>query len=360
MPSPPVRAVLLGYGLAGRVFHAPLIAASPDMTLEAVVTADPGRRRAAGERHPGTALLPSPAEAWARAAEFDVAVVATPNRTHVPLAEAALAAGLHVVVDKPLATTAAAARALATTAAERELLLTVFHNRRWDGDFLTLRDLIGSGALGDVARFESRFERWRPAIKPGWRELPAAEEGGGVLLDLGSHLIDQALQLFGSARAVYAEIDRRRGEAQVDDDAFVAITHANGVRSHLWVSAVAAQLGPRMRVLGSQAAYVKHGLDVQEGQLEAGMTPESPRWGEEPEHAWGRLGALDDLRAVPTKRGAYERFYEGLVAALRGGASPPVVVDEAIAVLAVIDAARRSVREGEAIETTMPARDRMG
>ena len=341
----PLRAILLGFGLAGRVFHAPLIDSTPGIEVAAVVTADRERRKAAEVRCPGAEVLSSSAEAWERAADLDVAIVATPNRTHVPLSEAALSAGLHVVVDKPLATTAAAGRALAAAAAQQDLMLSVFHNRRWDGDFLTVRDLIDRGALGSVTRFESRFERWRPSIRPGWRELPDAEEGGGVLLDLGSHLIDQALQLFGRAHEVYAEIDRRRPGAQADDDAFVAITHAGHVRSHLWMSAVAPQLGPRLRVLGSRAAYTKHGLDVQEAQLEAGGSPSQPDWGKESEHAWGSFGALNDLRPVPTKRGAYERFYAGLVAALHGAGPPPVQPDDAIATLAVIDAARRSALE---------------
>jgi predicted dehydrogenase len=196
-----------------------------------------------------------------------------------------------------------------------------------------------------VTRFESRFERWRPDVASGWRELGAAEEGGGVLLDLGPHLIDQALQLFGPARRVYAEIDRRRARAQVDDDTFVAITHEAGVRSHLWMSLVAAQPGPRMHVLGTRGAYTKHGLDVQEGQLEAGRAPGSPGWGEEPEDAWGSLGSHAEHEPVRTSRGAYEQFYAGVVAAVRGHAPPPVPAGDAIAALEVIEAARRAARE---------------
>jgi predicted dehydrogenase len=178
-------------------------------------------------------------------------VVAAPNRAHVPLARTAIDLGKAVVVDKPLALTAAEGRALVDAARARGVLLTVFQNRRWDGDLLTVRRLLTEGALGDVYRFESRFERWRPTPKPGWRESGAPEEGGGVLVDLGSHLVDQAASCSGPVSQVYAELDRRRPGVQVDDDAFVALTHASGVRSHLWMSAVAAQLGPRLRVLGA-------------------------------------------------------------------------------------------------------------
>jgi predicted dehydrogenase len=204
-----------------------------------------------------------------------------------------------------------------------------------------VRRLIENGDLGTVQRFESRFERWRPEVGPGWRERGEPAEGGGVLLDLGSHLVDQALQLFGPARDVYGELDVRRPGAKVEDDAFVALTHESGVRSHLWMSAVAAQLGPRFRVLGDRAAYVKYGLDVQEEALRGGRTPDEPEWGVEPGDRWGLLGTDAGVERVPTQPGAYQRFYEGVAAALREGAPPPVDAADAVAALEVIDAARR-------------------
>jgi scyllo-inositol 2-dehydrogenase (NADP+) len=200
-----------------------------------------------------------------------------------------------------------------------------------------------------VHRFESRFERWRPAPKPGWRELADPEEAGGILYDLGSHLIDQALSLFGPARRVYAELERRRDGAAVDDDAFVALSHHSGVRSHLWMSAVAAQPGPRLRVLGSRGAYVKWGMDVQEEALRGGARP-GAGWGEEPEPRWGTLGADEDVRPVPTEPGDYPAFYRGVAAALREGAPPPVDPADAVAALEVIEAARRSAAEGRVEE----------
>jgi len=231
----------------------------------------------------------------------------------------------------------------------RGLLLTVFQNRRWDGDLLTARRLLEEGALGRVWRFESRFERWRPAPKPGWRESGGPEDAGGMLNDLGSHLVDQALHLFGPATLVYGELDRRRPGMRVDDDAFVALAHASGVRSHLWMSAVAAQLGPRLRVLGDRAAYVKHGLDGQEEALRTGHRPDGRGWGEEPPPRWGLLGTEALTRAVRTEPGAYHRFYQGMVAALRGQAPPPVDPADAVAALRVLDAARRSAGERAAV-----------
>jgi predicted dehydrogenase len=346
----PLSVGLLGYGIAGEVFHAPLIAATPGLRLAAVVTGDPQRQQRARERHPAADVLATAAELWARADRLDVAVVATPNRTHVELATAAMAAGLAVVVDKPLAPTAADGRRLVAAAARRGVPLTVFQNRRYDGDFRTVRALVADGALGRVLRLESRFERWRPRVRPGWRELPDPAEGGGALADLGAHLIDQALLLLGPVTAVHAELDARRPGALVDDDAFVALTHASGARSHLWMSAVAAQPGPRLRVLGDRAAYVKDGLDGQEEALRSGATPGGPGWGSEPPERWGLLGADGQLARAPTLPGDYPRFYAELAAALRDGTALPVDARDAVAVLEVIEAAR----EAAAARPTLP------
>ncbi len=293
-PGSPLRVGLVGYGLAGSVFHAPLIAATEGLTLDTVVTSNPERQQQARAEFPDVRFAATPDELFDRAAELDLIVIASPNKTHVPLATTALKAGLPVVVDKPVAGTAAEARELAALAEERGLLLSVFQNRRWDNDFLTLRKLLAEGELGDVWRFESRFERWRPQLKGGWRESGDPAEIGGLLYDLGSHVVDQALVLFGPAASVYAESDIRRAGAETDDDTFIAITHANGVRSHLYVSATTAQLGPRFRVLGSTAGYVKYGLDPQEAALRDGRPPR-PRLGRRARVAVGPCG----LRRVP-------------------------------------------------------------
>jgi predicted dehydrogenase len=341
--SPPARVALLGYGLAGAVFHAPLIAAVEGLELDAIVTRNDERRARAQREHPEAILLESDDDVWRRAAELDLVVVATPNRTHVPLARAAIEAGLPVVVEKPLAASADEARGLIDQARNRDVMLTVFQNRRWDGDFLTVRRLVDDGALGPVFRMESRFDRWRPNLAGGWRELGNPDEAGGLLYDLGSHLVDQALLLFGPVAAVYAEVDTRRPGAEIDDDVFVALEHASGVRSQLWMTAVAAQPAARFRVLGERAAYVKQGVDVQEALLREGVSP-GPGWAEEQEEHWGVLGAGDDLRSVSTEAGAYQRFYEGVVEALRG-APPPVDPADAVAALDVLAAAQTSARE---------------
>lgn len=337
-----LRVGLIGFGLAGAVFHAPLITATRGMRLAAVVTSNAERAGQVRRRYTDALVLETPEQLWARSRELDCVVVASPNRTHAPLASAALEAGLAVVVDKPLAATAAEGRALVEDARRRGLLLTVFQNRRWDGDFLTLRRLVERGTLGRVLRFESRFERWRPHAKPGWRQSAAPEDAGGLLYDLGSHLIDQALVLFGPARRVYAELGRPYPEVEADNDTFVAIEHAGGVRTHLWMSTAAAQPGPRIRALGDAAAYTKFGLDVQEEALKEGGCPGAEGWGEEPESHWGLLGAGDEVRPVRTEPGCYQRFYQQLAASMLEGAPPPVDPAESVAVLEVVEAARRS------------------
>jgi predicted dehydrogenase len=336
-----IRVGLVGYGTAGAYFHAPLIHATPGLTLAAVVTRNPDRQAEVAGRY-GAAGVSDVRELWHRC---DLVVVASPNRTHVATAAAALAQGLPVVVDKPLARTAEEGRELVRLAKERGVMLTVFQNRRWDGDFRTVRRLAGEGRLGEVLRFESRFERWRPVPKGGWREAGGPEEVGGLLYDLGSHLVDQTVQLLGPVREVYCESDVRREGVSADDDTFVALTHAGGARSHLWASSMAARLGPRFRVLGSAAGFVKYGMDVQEERLRAGMTPDSPGFGDDEEDRWGLLGTEGERQIVRTEPGAYLDFYRGVAAALREGAAPPVDPDSAVDVLAIIEAARLSATQ---------------
>ena len=287
-------------------------------------------------------MVPSADDLWERPGDLDLVVVAAPNRAHVPVARAAIAAGLPVVVDKPLAPDAAAARAQVEEAAATGVMLTVFQNRRWDGDFLTVRRLLEEGTVGEPVRFESRFDRWRPVVDHSrWRERAGAEEAGGLLADLGSHLIDQAVALFGPPLAVHAEVDRRRPGAEVDDDVFLALAHPGGVRSHLGATMLAAAPGPRMRLTGLAGTYEVHGLDGQEDALRAGGRPDDPDWGRAPEGAWGRLSDGVGARPVPTVRGDYPAFYAGVARCLRDGGPPPVDPADAVRVLEVIDEARR-------------------
>ncbi|NUU21178.1 MAG: Gfo/Idh/MocA family oxidoreductase [Streptomycetaceae bacterium] len=353
----PLRAALIGYGLGGAAFHAPFLAALPEYELAAVVTGNADRAAAVRARYGEvTEVIGASDELFARAGEFDVAVVTVPNRFHAPVARAALEAGLNVVVDKPFAGSVEEGRALAALARARGRMLCVFQNRRWDGDFRTLRNLVEAGELGAVLRYESRFERWRPEpVLDAWKEDADPAALGGILYDLGSHLVDQAVALFGRPERVYAELDRSRPGVAVDDDSFLALTHTGGERAHLWMSATAADLGPRLRVLGTKAAYVKHGMDVQEAALRAGGAPgaegwSAEAWGVEASESWGQLGTPEQARHVPTLPGAYQDFYRAVAATLREGAPQPVPLAESIAVLEVIEAAQRSSREGVVVE----------
>ena len=332
------RVGLLGYGIAGRVFHAPLISSTDGMDLVAIVTANPERQAQARAAYPDAAIVTAD-ELFEM--DLDLIVVGTPNRTHVEYARRAIDKGVAVVVDKPFAPTSAEAKELVASAREKGVPLTVFQNRRWDSDFLTVRKILGQ--LGEVRRFESRYERWVPEIWDNWREFGAQEEAGGLLYDLGAHLVDQALQLFGPVRTVYAELDLRRPGVQVDDDVFVALTHENGGRSHLWASAHAAHHGPRFRVLGSEGAFVISGMDEQEDALDAGRRPTDPTWGYETRS--GQLGILDKTIEVPVELGAYETFY----AELQAGRVPVDPVGS-VSALEVIEAAFTSARENRVVE----------
>jgi scyllo-inositol 2-dehydrogenase (NADP+) len=338
-----LRVAVVGYGLAGSVFHAPLVAATPGLKLATILTRDTERAAVAGAQHPQATVVADMEALWASAP--DLLVIAAPNRHHHPLALQALRRGIAVVVDKPLAVTAADAAELIDVARAQGVMLSVFQNRRWDGDFLTVQQLIGSAQLGSVRRFESRFERWRPEPRPGWRQHADPRDGGGVLLDLGSHLIDQALQLFGPVRSLYAELEHCHPDTQVEDDAFIALEHASGVRAHLWMSSMAAQAGPRFRVLGSRGAYLKHGLDGQEAALRSGMRADDPGFGQEAESDWGSLIRGDEAENVPTLPGQWTRYYVGIERALRTGASAPVTAEDALQVLQLMEMARRSAAE---------------
>jgi scyllo-inositol 2-dehydrogenase (NADP+) len=344
-----MRVAVIGYGLAGAVFHAPLVAATEGLEVATIVTGNPERQERARRDHPGARVVGSSEEVWGEA--HDLVVVATPNHTHAPLAREAIDHGVAAVVDKPLALSADEGRELIRHAAERSVPLTVFQNRRWDSDQRTLRRLLDDGALGDLLRHESRFERWRPEPKPGaWRETRSPEEGGGVLLDLGSHLIDEALRLLGPATHVYAEIDSRRGGA-ADDDAFLALRHESGAYSHLRASAVTAAPGPRLRVLGSRAAFVVDEVDGQEDALRDGLRPgRDEPWGLEPPARWGRLERGDEVEPVPSESGAWPEFYALVERWLREGGAPPVDPADAVRVLEVIEAARGSAAGRSVVE----------
>jgi len=324
-----IRVGLAGYGLAGSAFHAPLIRAVERMELTAVLTSRDALQR-----------VDSFDELLERS---DLVVVATPNTTHFDLASAALTAGKHVVVDKPLTVTVDEADKLIGLAEQCERVLTVFHNRRWDGDFLTVRKIMPE--LGEISLFEACWDRFRPKIKRGWREAPAA--GSGVLADLGPHMIDQALQLFGWPDAISADVAAQRSGAQVDDY-FDLTLYYGSARACLRCSTLTAEPRPRFAVHGSRGSFVKHGLDAQETALKAGVDPRAPDFGIDT-----REGSLTvagaSTQPMRTERGRYLSFYDGVAEAILEGAPAPVDPRDARDGLALIDLARQGSATGRAL-----------
>jgi predicted dehydrogenase len=345
MTGSPVRIGLIGYGKGGRYFHAPSIAHARDCELAAVVARSPERRADVARDHPGLPVHGSLAELPSDA--VDAIVVTTPLDSHVPLVREAIARGLAVVSDKPFAADAATARDTVRAAEDAGVLLSVYQNRRWDADFLTVRDVLASGDLGDVVTFESRMEQYRP-------DTGIPTSGGGVLLDLGTHAVDQAQCLFGPVRSVYAEIPDRPG---LDDRFFLALRHSGGVSSHLTVSlAYQGAPGPRFRLVGTTATCVVEDDDGQTERVLAGRTPadDGDAWGTVPPSRWGSIHRGGVATPVPSRTGSWSEFYRGLARAVRGEAPPPVDPWDAVAVLEVLDAARRSARTGQVVPVPAP------
>ena len=333
---------LVGFGKVAEVFHAPLISVEPQLRLSYVVERHGTRSR---ELYPQVEIFPS-LEALLQQ-DVDLVVILTPNETHHPLARQALLAEKHVLIDKPMTLSCREADDLITLAARQKKILTVFHNRRWDSDFLTLKRLLESERLGRLVELESRFDRFRPQLKGGWREESTA--GAGVLYDLGSHLIDQSLQLFGSPRAVFANLRKERKEAQVWDGFHLLFDYGE-LKVSLHCSCLAAEEPKlRFRARGTQGAWVKHGLDPQEAALQSGRRPQGPEWGREPRQAWGEF-RLQEPGELPSQAGNYPAFYQQLAQAIRHNSAPPVTARQAREVIHWIELCQVSHQEGRWIQ----------
>lgn len=343
---------LVGYGLAGRFLHAPFFRAA-GFDLKAVASS---RAAEVHQDFPGAAVVASPTEAIERA-DVDLVVIAAPNDVHAALAHQALEAGKHVVVDKPMTLTVKEADALIDVALKARRILTVYQNRRWDGDFLTVEKLVASKELGSLALYEARWDRFRPEVQQRWREM--GQHGGGILIDLGPHLMDQTLRLFGWPEWVQADVLMQRNAATVEDGFSIRLGYAT-MRAVLEVSSLSAASRPRFHLHGSKGAFVKHGLDSQEAALRAGRPPLDPGFGSEPEEARGVLvkgegAAPQPMTGLP---GRWLTFWEQLAAAITKGASPPVDAAEARDAMAILETARESALKGQRLVPPAPRASR--
>lgn len=344
----PLNVALVGYGFVGRVFHAPLISAVDGITLHSVVSSKPDVVHAdwpnARVRPDLLGVLADPA--------VDLVVLATPNVLHAEQARAALDAGKHVVVDKPFTVTLDEAERVAAHAQRAGRLLSVFHNRRWDSDFLTLRAVIADGSLGNVTHFESHFDRFRPEVRDRWRER--AGPGAGLWFDLGPHLLDQALQLFGPPLGIVADlaIQREGGET---DDYFHVVLRYHRLRVVLHAATLVPANDLRFAVHGTRGSFVKSGLDAQEEALKAGRVPGSGDWGVDPRPGTLTLvlGGATSTRMVPGEPGDYRRYYANLRAAIAGTGENPVSAAEGVAVMRLLEAGAESARGRREVVTGM-------
>jgi predicted dehydrogenase len=336
----PIGVGLIGSGMASRVFHLPVIQAVDGLKLKKIVDRhnDDSFRKYAG------LVVVADAAALLEDEEIELVVVATPNSSHFDLARQSLLAGKHVVVEKPFTVTSDQARQLIDLAHRQARLITVHQNRRWDGDFLTVKKLLESSTLGRLVEYESHFDRFRNSPRPGaWREED--RESGGMLFDLGSHLIDQALVLFGMPQMVTADIRSQRGFGNADDN-FELVLLYDGLKVTLKSGMLVRKPGPRFTVIGTQGSFVKFGLDPQEEALKNGRTPSEPDWGLEPRELWGTLDAeINGLHAekqVETVRGCYQAFYQNVVDAIAGRAGLAVKPQEAMNTIRIIELAKLS------------------
>ncbi|MGV3761028.1 oxidoreductase [Parapedobacter sp.] len=343
---------LVGFGAAGQVFHAPVITSVAGLRLHRVTARKPEQQELLRQRYP-EAIPEGSAAAIIQADDIDLVVVATSNDVHHSLSKAALLAGKHVVVEKPFTNTSAQADELIAVAQQQNRLLTVHHNARWNSDYLTVKKVIEGGRLGRLVAFEARYDRFRNTLKENaWREedLP----GSGILYDLGAHLIDQSIELFGLPEAVNADLRKQRNGARAVDD-FELILHYPALKVSLKGAMLVKEPSPRYALYGMDGAFVKYGVDPQEAALKAGRLPkDDPDWGKEPETIWGKLNVLENGRDyteyLPSERGNYPAFYRNVHAAIVGGSELHVKPEQARDVIRLIELAERSWAERRTLD----------
>lgn len=351
MTNKTVNIGLLGFGTAGRVFHAPIASAVEGLKLSKIKANRPESIALARQLYPDAAVVSNTTSVLEDEA-IDLVIVATTNDTHYSLAKAALLAGKHVVVEKPFAVTSAEAGELIELARSKGKLLTVYQNRRWDSDFKTVKKLIENAMLGRLVEYEAHFDRFRPIpAAETWKEeeLP----GSGILYDLGAHLIDQALVLFGNPHEIYADLRTQRSGGKITDSFDLTLYYANGLKAILKAGMLVKQPGPRFILSGDKGSFVKYGLDVQEAALKAGLSPTGANWGVEPEEIWGRLDTEVHgqriVGKVQSEMGDYRAFYDNVRDAILGIAELEVKPEQALNTIRIIELALQSSKEKRAV-----------
>jgi len=340
---------LIGYGFAGKTFHAPLISATRGLVLTHVVSSDPQKVH---KDWPAVTVFPTPDDAF-RNPEIDLIAIATPNATHFDLAKNALQAGKHVVVDKPFTITVCEASELIVLARASSRLLSIFQDRRWDSDFLTLRQIVASGRLGEIVHFESHYDRFRPDVRVRWREQPGP--GSGIWYDLGCHLVDQALQLFDVPDFIFGDFAAQRKNGEVVDYFHVILSYGKR-RVILHGGSLVHGGSPRFVVHGTRGSYIKYGMDPQEDALKAGRTPGGPNWGHDSHDGviFYQENGEQHSDIIPTLPGDYPAFYRGIRDVIEQGGEPPVTTTEAIRVMTILELASRSAAKGLVIPMPNP------
>jgi scyllo-inositol 2-dehydrogenase (NADP+) len=349
--------VMCGYGLAGKIFHGPVIKAVPGFQVIGILTGNDERISQAKTDFPG-ALITNDLETLLDL-EPDLVVVAGANVTHVPHAQAALSRGINVVIDKPIAVDAQAVIELGALAAANGVAVLPFQNRRWDSDYLTLKAAVESGVIGTPHRFESRLERFRLLPKGGWRELNDPEVLGGVLYDFAPHVVDQALDLMGPVVSVTAHTRTVRETPVSDDDLIILLNHESGGVSYLVGSLAVAVPGPRFTLAGTRGALRITALDTQEDHLKLGEVP-GANWGVEPNESIVEIWSSDaqgelTYSTLPFSAGDWPEYYREVLAFLTDSTTPTVTIDQAVGTMRVMDAARESASTGEVVRLDPPA-----
>jgi len=335
-----INVALIGYGLAGSAFHAPMINSMKEFNLKTIYTTNTENESLIRERYPKTVVTAEVAEIF-KDKTIDLIVVAAPNEFHYPLAAEAIAANKNVVVDKPFTITSQDADRLIEAAQQKDIVLTVYQNRRWDSDFLTVKKVVESGLLGNLVEFESRIDRFRNSPNENWREEDAP--GGGMLYDLGPHLIDQAVNLFGLPEAVTADLRRQRESTKIVDN-FELILHYSQLKVTLKSGMLVKIPSPRFVLLGDCGSFVKYGIDVQEEDLVNGLTPMNKKnWGQEPEAQYGsysvEFGGMNMRGVIESERGDYREYYRNVYRSLIGEAKPAVTPQQARNTIKIIEQA---------------------